>query len=86
MTGSRHHSIIFCIVIIYFYCSCEYVMLREQGRDEFGVNITEVVRFHGDLTSEVFVSRTDKITLQICYRSETFSGRNIQILYRAVCE
>ena len=49
-----------------------------------GKSLRNVTHFHGYKTNRKFESLTDKILLQFCYRSETFSGRNIQIKYRAV--
>ena len=59
-------------------------MLREHGVTRGGSEIDEVVRFHGDRTEDIYVSQTNKVLLQFCYRSETFSARNMQITYRAV--
>ena len=49
--------------------------------DNFGAEIEETVRFHGNMTKEEYVSQTNKIVLQFCYRSATFSARNLQITY-----
>lgn len=73
-----------CRPLILRVSSCEYVVLREHGVDEGGVPLDDVTRFHGDLTRDVFVSRSDSVLLQFCYRSETFSARNIAITYKAI--
>ncbi|KAK2140993.1 hypothetical protein LSH36_1188g00005 [Paralvinella palmiformis] len=64
--------------------SCEYLVLHERGVNLVGKSLRNVTHFHGYKTNRKFESLTDKILLQFCYRSETFSGRNIQIKYRAV--
>ena len=56
-------------------------MLVETGSDMNGLPVESVTSFHGNLTSNIYVSQTDGVLLQFCYRSETFSARNIQILY-----
>ena len=65
------------------YFSCEYVILHELGVTKDGETVDELTHFHGDKTEDIYRSKTDKVLIQVCYRSETFSGRNIQILYRA---
>lgn len=64
--------------------SCEYVILKEIGKDSLNNNLRDVISFHGSMTSNVYRSKTNKILLQYCYRSETFSARNIQIHYKAI--
>ena len=63
--------------------SCEYVVLREHGANKDGIEIDELIRFHGDMTEDIYVSQTNRVLLQFCYRSETFSARNMLITYRA---
>ena len=48
-----------------------------------GIEIDELTRFHGDMTEDIYVSQTNRVLLQFCYRSETFSARNMLITYRA---
>ena len=72
------------IKALVFCCSCEYVVLRESGVDRQGVQTEAFTRFHGNMTSEVYRSRTNRVLLQFCYRSETFSARNIQLEFTAV--
>ena len=71
-------------MIMIKFCSCEYVILRERGQDEGGTQLEEITWFDGHLTDETYESRTDKVLLQFCYRSETFSARNIQLIYKAI--
>ena len=55
-----------------------------MGMAADGIAVDHVQRFHGNLTSTTYISRTDRILLQFCYRSETFSARNIQLHYIAI--
>ena len=66
------------------FFSCEYILLHERGYALDGSELNEVTHFHGHHTKRKYVSKTDRILLQFCYRSETFSGRNIQVQYRAI--
>ena len=59
------------------------MLLEERGVTKQGNTIEEVTHFHGNITSLEYESQTDKITIQFCYRSETFTARNIQISYIA---
>ncbi|ELT90684.1 hypothetical protein CAPTEDRAFT_220248 [Capitella teleta] len=64
--------------------SCEYVIVHELGIDEEGIRREYVSHFHGNMTSESYISKTNRLRLSFCYRSETFSARNIQIEYKAI--
>ena len=64
-----------------FVYSCEYVVLIEQGINDAGVEVEFITTFHGNKTSDMYVSKTDRVRLQFCYRSETFSARNLQLQY-----
>ena len=59
-------------------------MLRERGLDLFGAEVDSYTWFDGHLTTETYETHTDRVLLQFCYRQETFSARNIQIMYKAV--
>ena len=78
------HNAPYGILTNHFNFSCEYVVLREHGVNREGNGVDELTRFHGDMTEDIYVSQTDKILLQFCYRSETFSARNMLITYRAI--
>ena len=82
MEGGASHS--YCPFLCFPLNSCEYVVVKEQGIDESGVRFEQMTRFHGDLTADTYESKTDRVVLQFCYRSETFSARNIQIQYKAI--
>ena len=83
-SGTYFVSLYFILCSQWIFFSCEYVVLREHGVTKGGNEVDEIVRFHGDKTEDVYVSQTNKVLLQFCYRSETFSARNMQITYGAV--
>ena len=62
------------------------MLLKETGVDPDGGQYDLTKHFDGDMTSQIYRSRTSSILLHFCYRSETFSGRNIQLEYRVVGE
>ena len=60
------------------------MVLKETGTNEEGLAIDKVNMFDGTKTGDVYVSTTNRILLQFCYRSETFSARNIQLEYKTL--
>ena len=66
------------------FSRCEYIVVKETGIQVDGTALEKLHIFHGLKSGDVYMSTTNRVLLQFCYRSETFSARNIQLQYKAL--